>query len=177
MDARDTYAEDHNHALRDLAEMVCQKVHCNEEEIWAVRWAALLHDIGKIGVPDQILRKNGTLTEEEWAIMKQHPLIGARIVAPVKKLTQVAPLIQAHHERYDGSGYPYGLKGKDIPRGARILAIADSYSAMIDDRAYREARTPQAALQELRRSKGTQFDPELVEIFASLVERGNVSKK
>lgn len=177
MDARDTYTQDHNQALRDLAEMVCQKVRCNEDEIWAVRWAALLHDIGKIGIPDQILRKNGTLTAEEWALMKQHPLIGARIVAPVKKLAHVAPLIQSHHERYDGTGYPYGLKGKDIPRGARILAIADSYSAMIDERAYREARTPQAALQELRQLKGTQFDPELVEIFASLVERGNLSKK
>ena len=98
-------------------------------------------------------------------------------MAPVKQLAQVAPLIQAHHERYDGCGYPYGLKGKDIPRGARILAIADAYSAMIDDRIYRETRTPQEALQELRQSKGTQFDPELVEIFASLVERGSLVKR
>jgi HD-GYP domain-containing protein (c-di-GMP phosphodiesterase class II) len=135
-----------------------------------VEWAARLHDIGKIGVPDKILRKNGPLTAEEWESMRKHPEIGSRIVEPIKKLANVAPLIKAHHEWYDGTGYPLGLKGKDIPLGARILSIADAYGAMLDNRIYHRPRTQIDAIFELRNKKGTQFDPELVEVFIRIVE-------
>lgn len=171
MDARDTYTSNHSQRISAMAEAVCREVNCTEDEIWAVHWAALLHDIGKIGVPDEILRRNGPLTPEEWIIMKRHPEIGARIVAPVKKLANVAPLIQAHHEWYNGNGYPKGIKGNEIPLGARILTIVDAYGAMTDDRVYRKPRKHSEAIAELRRQKGVQFDPELVEIFIRVLER------
>jgi putative nucleotidyltransferase with HDIG domain len=171
MDARDTYTNNHSQSLCTLAETVSKEIHASEDDIWAIHWAALLHDIGKIGVPDRILRKNGPLTEEDWTIMKQHPDIGARIVAPVKMLENVAPLIRAHHEWFDGSGYPLGLKGAQIPKGARILSIADAYGAMTDDRVYQKSRKTKDAIRELRKQKGVQFDPDLVEVFIGLLER------
>lgn len=172
MDARDTYTNNHSQRLSSMAEIMCREINANEEDVWAVHWAGMLHDIGKIGVPDQILRKKGPLTNEDWLIMKEHPDIGARIVAPVKKLGNVAPLIRAHHERYDGHGYPSGLKGKNIPMGARILSIADAYTAMTDERVYHKPLSQEDAISELRHKKETQFDPELVEVFISLLERG-----
>jgi putative nucleotidyltransferase with HDIG domain len=173
MDARDTDTQNHSRVLRELAGVICEEIGCSEDEVWAVRWAALLHDIGKIGVPDDILKKEGSLQPEEWAQMKLHPEIGARIVAPVKKLDQVAPLIRAHHEHFDGNGYPYGLKGEEIPLGARILTIVDSFSAMTDPkRLYYNPRTREDAINELRARKGTQFDPVLVDVFINLIERG-----
>jgi putative nucleotidyltransferase with HDIG domain len=171
MDARDTYTNDHSQRMCVLAEVVCRELNCDSNDIWAVHWASLLHDIGKIGVPDRILRKGGPLTEEEWVIMKKHPEIGARIVAPVKKLENVAPLIQAHHERFDGTGYPFGLKGVEIPLGARILSIVDAYTAMTDDRVYRKPRSLKDAIDELRRESGHQFDPALVEVFVTILEK------
>jgi putative nucleotidyltransferase with HDIG domain len=173
MDARDTDTQNHSRVLRELAGVLSEEIGCSEEEVWAVRWAALLHDIGKIGVPDEILKKEGALTPHEWAQMKMHPEIGARIVAPVKKLENVAPLIQAHHEYYDGTGYPFGLKGDKIPLGARILTIVDAFSAMTDPkRVYYTARTREEAIKELRARKGTQFDPVLIEVFIDLLEQG-----
>ena len=172
MDARDTYTNNHSQRLSTMAEIMCREVNGSEDEVWAVHWAGMLHDIGKIGVPDQILKKNGPLSAEDWIKMRQHPDIGARIVAPVKKLGNVAPLIRAHHERYDGNGYPAKLKGKNIPLGARILSIADAYTAMTDDRVYHRPLSPDEAINELRDKKETQFDPELVEVFISLLERG-----
>jgi putative nucleotidyltransferase with HDIG domain len=173
MDARDTDTQNHSRVLRELAGVLSEEIGCSDDEVWAVRWAALLHDIGKIGVPDDILKKEGPLDPHEWAQMKMHPEIGARIVAPVKKLENVAPLIQAHHEYFDGSGYPFGLKGDQIPLGARILTIVDAFSAMTDPkRIYYTARTREEAIQELRSRKGTQFDPVLIEVFIDLLEQG-----
>jgi len=171
MDARDTYTNNHSQRLAYLAETMCWELNFNEEEIRTIRWAALLHDIGKIGVPDEILRKPGALLDNEWEVMKRHPEIGANIVAPVKELSKVAPLIRAHQERFDGKGYPDRLKGKEIPVGARILAIVDAFGAMTDYRVYRKRRTNIQAIEELRRCKGTQFDPELVEVFIKILER------
>ena len=172
MDARDSYTNNHSQRLSTMAEIMCREVNVSEDEVWAVHWAGMLHDIGKIGVPDQILRKNGPLSAEDWIKMRQHPDIGARIVAPVKKLGNVAPLIRAHHERFDGNGYPEKLKGKNIPLGARILSIADAYTAMTDERVYHRPLSQEEAIKELRDKKETQFDPELVEVFISLLERG-----
>jgi putative nucleotidyltransferase with HDIG domain len=163
--ARHAYTADHSVRLTEWAVATAKELGCAEEEIEALRWAALLHDLGKIGVPDELLLKPGPLTEEEWTVMKRHPEIGARIVAPVKKLSAAASIIRAHHERWDGTGYPDGLKGEEIPLGARILAVVDAYGAMIDERSYRPAKSPEEAVTELKRCAGTQFDPQVVEAF------------
>jgi HD-GYP domain-containing protein (c-di-GMP phosphodiesterase class II) len=176
MDARDTYTSNHSQRLSALAESIGRDLNFEAEQLWDLRWAAMLHDIGKIGVPDEVLRKKSLLTEEEWQIMRRHPEIGARIVSPVKRLAVVSVLIRCHHEWYDGTGYPRGLKGNQIPLGARILTIVDAYSAMTDDRIYRDHRANTDALNELRSKAGTQFDPMLVEVFINLVEKDRIQR-
>lgn len=171
MDARDTYTNNHSQSMAFWAEAICRELNFSEEQTQAIRWASLLHDIGKIGVPDEILRKRGPLTEKEWLVMRRHPEDGARIVAPVRKLSNVAPLIRAHQEHYDGSGYPDGLRGEQIPLGARLLSIVDAYGAMTDDRPYRAKRKRFEAIEELRRCKGIHFDPVLVDVFIQILER------
>lgn len=131
--------------------------------------AAMLHDIGKIGVPDEILSKAGPLSPEEWTMMRLHPIVGANMVRSLKTLAHIAPLINAHQERYDGSGYPHGLKGDEIPLGARILAVVDAYEAMTNDRVYRRARTSKEAAQELENHGGTHFDPKVVDAFLHVI--------
>jgi len=176
MDARDTYTGHHSQDIADLAVSMCRELGCSDQTIQAVRWAALLHDIGKIGVPDFILRKEGPLNEEEWVIMKRHPEIGARIVAPVRKLENVAPIIKAHQEWYNGKGYPDGLKGEEIPFGARVISIVDAFSAMIDERVYRKRFEPAEAIVELQRCRTTQFDPVLVDIFIKIYHASYAAK-
>jgi putative two-component system response regulator len=134
-------------------------------------FGALLHDIGKIGVSDAILTKAGPLTAEEWRAMRQHPLIGERICEPLATASQFAPIVRHHHERWDGSGYPDGLRREMIPMGARIVGLVDSYDAMTHDRPYRPARDIASAMVELQRESGAQFDPALVALFIPLIER------
>ncbi len=170
IDARDSYTSDHSKRLIILATCTARKLGCSTDEIKAINWAMRLHDIGKIGIPDEILRKPGKLTDEEWMQIKKHPEIGANILAPVKRLQNVAPIVRAHHERYDGNGYPARLKGDAIPLGARILAIADSYGAITDERVYRKARTHEEAIEEIKRCTGSQFDPLVTEAFLEVVD-------
>ena len=169
MDARDSYTGDHSQRMADLATRVGQEMNLPETDLDQIHWAAVLHDIGKIGVPDEILNKKGPLTKEEWIIMKEHPMIGGKIVAPVKFLSSVSPLIEAHHEKYDGTGYPNGLSGEDIPLGSRIISVVDAYVAIRDKRIYSESHTHEEATAELRRCSGTQFDPTVVHIFCKTI--------
>lgn len=131
----------------------------------------LLHDIGKVGVPESILTKAGPLSDDEWEIMRGHPLVGVRIVEPMQFLGEAVQVIKCHHERFDGTGYPQGMKGEQIPLAARIFAVVDSFDAMTSDRPYRPALTVEHAMEEIRRGRGTQFDPDIVVAFDELVQR------
>ncbi len=175
VNARDAYTADHSHDLTELAVATAQEMGCDEQTITNTRWAALLHDIGKIGIPDSILNKPGPLTVEERAIIEQHPDIGADIVAPIKRLAHLAPIIRTHQEKYDGSGYPRGLKGEEIPLEARIVAVVDAYSAMIDERVYKQGKSPESAVAELQRCAGTHFDPQVVDAFIQVLKKRNIA--
>ena len=171
LDARDSYTGGHSERLAEWSEATARLLGCRDEETMDIRWGALLHDIGKIAVPDAILRKPAKLTEEEWQIMRQHPITGEEILRPVDRMRGVARILRAHHERWDGKGYPDGLAGERIPLGARILAVVDAYSAITDERPYKAARSHDEAVVELRKSAGTQFDPKVVEAFCKMLER------
>jgi HD-GYP domain-containing protein (c-di-GMP phosphodiesterase class II) len=139
-----------------------------DAEVDRIRTAALLHDLGKVAVPQEILDKPAALTSAEWRTVVQHPRIGQVILEQAAALKDAVPIILHHHERYSGHGYPFGLRGSDIPLGARIVAIADAYDAMTHDRPYKRAMSHDSAVAELRRHAGTQFDPELVNLFCDL---------
>jgi len=172
MDAKDTYTADHAQRLAAMALAVAREMGMSPRELEDLRYGAILHDVGKIGVPDAILQKPAKLDADEWARMRQHPAIGAQILAPLPRLAGAARVVRHHHERYDGSGYPDGLAGEAIPVGARILTVVDSYSAIRDARVYKAARSREEAIAELRKHAGTQFDPHIVETFLRLLARG-----
>jgi putative nucleotidyltransferase with HDIG domain len=172
IDARDSYTQDHSLRIAALADAIGRTLGLNEIQVQSTHWAAILHDIGKIGVADEILRKPGPLSSQEMDMMRLHPRIGADILAPIKKMVQVAPIILAHHERYDGSGYPKGLKSDQIPLEARILTVVDAYVAITDDRVYRKARNHEQAVQELLKYSGSQFDPRVVEALLKVTSNG-----
>ncbi len=170
IDVRDAYTGGHSQRIKRYAEQITRAVGCSAETIEHIRTAAMLHDIGKIGIPDGILLKPGHLTEREMAIMKSHSLIGARLLRTAGFPDEVVTLVRHLHERYDGWGYPGGLKGEEIPLGSRILAVADTYEAMTSDRIYRSALDPEDAFAELRRFSKIQFDPAIVEAFIGTQE-------
>ncbi len=170
VNARDEYTGDHSKRLAPLAEATARRLGCSDDELEDIRWGAMLHDIGKIAVPDPILLKPGPLTEAEWAIVRRHPEQGEAIVRTVDALRRTATLIRHHQERYDGKGYPDALDGDRIPLGARILAVVDAYGAIRDRRPYKDPRSHHEAVDELRRCKGTQFDPRVVDTFLSVIE-------
>ena len=165
IDMRDTYTSSHSQRIAEWAVDIARLFGCTEQETQAIYWGGLLHDIGKIGIPDAILRKPSKLDAAEWEIIRKHTIHGAQLVAPIKKLADVAPLIEYSHERYDGSGYPYGLVGDEIPLGARIIGVVDSYSAMRDERPYKKSLSHEEAIDELNRNAGILFDPEVVTAF------------
>ncbi len=170
LETRDLHSASHSKLMASLAEQMAVQFKFSVRETRELCWAALLHDIGKIGVEDTILKKPGPLTETEWAIMKTHPEIGAQIVRGVSGLENIASLILTHHERFDGKGYPAGLAGSGIPLGGRILAVVDSYSTMIEGRPYQSKRTHSEALEEIRVHAGSAYDPEVVKVFISLFD-------
>jgi putative nucleotidyltransferase with HDIG domain len=157
---------EHLSGVAALAEAVAQRLELGGEELEHVRHAAELHDVGKMSIPDAILDKPGPLDEHEWGFIRRHTIIGERIVAAAPALRQVAALVRASHEHWDGSGYPDGLAGSDIPLGARIVAVCDAFDAMVADRPYRVGMPPELALAELERCAGSQFDPHVVTAFA-----------
>lgn len=170
IDQRVSRSGRHSAKVAKLTWSTAQKMSLNEKEIQTVYWAALLHDIGKVGVPEFVLTKNGPLTKREWSVMKLHPTIGANIVSSLKEIASLAPIIHAHQEKFDGSGYPRGLRGEKIPLGARILAVVDAYDAMTDERVYRKARSHESAVEELENLCGKQFDPEVVKAFIQTID-------
>lgn len=170
LDTRDTETEGHSERVAAYTMMMAQRLGLSQEELTSIERGALLHDIGKIGVPDSILYKPGPLDDEEWVIMKQHPVIGYRMCMKVGLLQPAAPIVLHHHERWDGKGYPYGLSNEEIPLGARLFAIADTLDAITSDRPYRQAKSFGEARSEILGNTGTQFDPRLVDIFMEIAE-------
>jgi putative nucleotidyltransferase with HDIG domain len=169
VDARDRYTRGHSQRVSHIAEAMCRVMKLPESEIEKIKWAGLLHDVGKIGIRDNVLLKPGPLDRHERHLMNQHPTIGAEIVAPARQLAPEAPLIRSHHEWINGSGYPEGLEALDIPLGARILTIADAYEAMTSSRPYRLTPfTHEQAVAELEKFSGIQFDSEIVPILVNL---------
>jgi two-component system cell cycle response regulator len=166
---RDSYSEEQSNAVSDMAEEIALAMGMTEAEAHVVGLVGQLHDIGKITVPDAILQKPAPLDEEEWKVMRQHPVVGADVVSRMSTLRMIGPAIRAHHERWDGKGYPDGLAGEDIPLSARIVAVADAFGAMTSDRPYRKARAIDWALEELHRHAGSQFDPKVVDATEQIV--------
>jgi len=165
VDAKDAYTHGHSERVTDYALQIGQALGTGQELLDSLKVAGLLHDLGKIGVPDSILNKPGALTREEREAIEQHPSVGGKILRRAPQLDQIIPAVMFHHERWDGGGYPDGLRGDSIPLMARILAIADAFDAMTSDRPYRKAMTVEQAVLELRVNAGKQFDPDLVEVF------------
>jgi diguanylate cyclase (GGDEF)-like protein/putative nucleotidyltransferase with HDIG domain len=169
VDAKDSYTYGHSRKVSEYSVAVSEKMNLPQERVDTIRAASLLHDIGKVGVPDSILNKKDPLSNEEWKPIKGHPELGVEILRHVIDLVNCLPAIRHHHEHYDGSGYPTGLKGEQIPIEARILSVADAYDAMTSPRPYREQLSMEEALKELRRCIGTQFDPKIVELFCNTI--------
>ena len=173
---RDSELGDHLGGVAELACATAARLDVSEEDMEGVRQTALLHDVGKVAIPDEILRKPGPLNESEWEFVKRHTIIGERIISAAPALTAIASFVRATHERYDGDGYPDGLAGDDIPLSARIVAVCDAYDAMVTNRAYRDARDSATAISELRRCSGTQFDPDVVDAFLSALEASSQAR-
>jgi putative nucleotidyltransferase with HDIG domain len=173
IDARDPHTRRHSIKVCQHALAIGAQLGLSHQNLERLEIAALLHDIGKMGVEAFILQKPAVLDEVEMMAIRHHPLLGVRILEPVRQLADVIPFIRHHHERYDGGGYPDGLRGEKIPLEARILAVADSYDAMTSHRPYRKALSSREAIGELREEAGTQFDPRVVEAFCAVLESGN----
>jgi len=168
LEAKDRYTQRHSERVTNLARRIAEAMSCSEEEMESLRFAGLLHDIGKIGIHDAVLQKPDSLTEAEFSLVKTHPIVGENIIRPLGLLPIEAAVVRNHHERWDGKGYPDGLAGREIPLLARILAVADAYDAMTSDRPYRSAKKPDQAIDELKRCTGSQFDKTVVETFLEL---------
>lgn len=170
VETKDYYTRGHCERVARASVLIARKIGMREERVSNLRYAGMLHDVGKLGVPTQVLQKTGPLTEDEYGAVQLHPTRGAEIVQEIEFLGEAQAGIVHHHERLDGRGYPAGLAGRDIPEFARVIGVADAFDSMTSTRAYRAARTPEAAIGELRKHAGTQFDPVMVEALVGAVE-------
>jgi len=177
IDHKDQYTKAHSLDMTNHALFLAQALGCSEETYNIVRVAGLLHDVGKIGVPDGILQKPGRLTPDEYEIMKKHVTLSALIIHDLPRLPDILDAVACHHERWDGGGYPNGLKGEEIPHLGRVMAIADAFSAMTLDRPYRMGMSLDEALAEMERGSGTQFDPDLVALFIQRMREGQAEEQ
>ena len=169
VEAKDSYTRGHSDRVADYSVLIGQKVGLSEEQIKLLKIGGLFHDIGKIGVPDRILLKPDKLTDDEYSEIKNHPSIGAHILGAAEAFKEIVPIVKHHHEKFDGRGYPSGLKGDEIPYLARIAAIADTFDAMTSRRSYRNALDLQIVKDEIEKCKGAQFDPQLADVFLDIL--------
>lgn len=169
-EARDTYTSGHSRRVTEYAVAIAKRMGLSGEEIRHIEYAGYLHDIGKIGISDAILNKVGNLNDDEWQIVKRHPNTALEILDSLKFLPEEKAVIKHHHERYDGKGYPDGLKDENIPLGARIMAVADSFDAMNSKRPYRDALPKDKVMSELKTARGAQLDPKIVDIFLAMLD-------
>ena len=174
LEANDEYTSSHARWISDMALLVGRELGLDRDAMKRLELGALFHDIGKIGIPSEILQKPGPLTDEEFEIVKSHPELGERILAPIERLADVRPIVRSCHERWDGGGYPDGKAGDGIPVEARIVFVCDAFHAMVTDRPYRGRMPDAEAVERLLESAGTQFDPAVVKAFARLFETGEV---
>jgi len=170
IDAKDSYTHDHGARARTRARRIAEELALDEEEIREIEYAALLHDIGKIGISEAILQKPSKLSPQEYETIKRHTIIGYQILHPIQFLGNVPKMVLHHHEWYNGKGYPNGLKGEEIPAGSRVVSVIDAWDAMVSDRPYRKALPLELALQELKMGRGEQFDPRVVDVFMHLIQ-------
>lgn len=176
IEARDPYTQGHSQRVASYALMMGEKLNWSHELKEKLNNAALLHDLGKIGIPDSILHKKGRLTEEEYEMIKKHEVISIKILEPLKEIKEILPWIMYHHEKWDGTGYPHGLRANNIPLGAQIIALADAFDAITTGRDYRTALSTEDAIKELEASKGRQFNPQLTDIFVTAVREMQIQK-
>ena len=177
LDAKDPYTHGHSMRVTMYSMILAKKLNLDDTMLEEIETAGLLHDIGKIGIPQRILCKPGKLTDEEFEVMKSHPEQGEKMLKDIKKLTLISNWLRTHHEKWDGTGYPNGLKGEEIPLSGRIIALADTYDAMTSDRPYRKALSHEIAIEEIKRCAGTQFDPVLAQLFAENQEEIRAAKE
>lgn len=163
LETKDHFTADHSLRVSDMAEQACRSLGLTDEQTEMIHMAAHVHDIGKIGVPDAVLTKPGTLNDEEWASIRQHPRIGAEILGQAAELSEIAGIVRHHHEKWNGQGYPDGLKEYEIPLGSRIIAVCDSIDSMLSERPYRRPLSQQACREEILRNSGVMYDPDIVE--------------
>ncbi len=174
LDTRVPQEYTHSPYFSRLVAAIGQEMHLDEKQIQSLKYASLLHDTGKVDIPTEILTKTSKLTPQEYNIIKEHPLKGAQILRPLQILKPVIPIILHHHEKYDGTGYPSRLKKGQIPEGARIMAVADAFEAMVYGRPYRERKDISSAIKEIKKKSGTQFDPNVVEAFLKIIKKINI---
>ena len=172
IDMKEEYTAGHSKRVAQISTAIARQLNWPEYEIQNIHYVALLHDIGKINIPDAIMNKPEKLSVEEFNVVKKHPIVGNNILKDIQMIKNVADGVLYHHERYDGRGYPYGLAGEAIPYYARIIAIADAYDAMTSDRFYRDKYPREKVIQEFEQGRGTQFDPDLTDLFLKMLHEG-----
>ncbi|MCX7922810.1 MAG: HD domain-containing protein [Clostridia bacterium] len=174
IEVKDVYTANHSENVKEISVAIAEAMELSDAQKKEIMIAASLHDIGKVGVSDTIINKCGALLQHEYEVIKSHPVIGEKILSKISSFVNVMKYVRHHHERFDGKGYPDGLEGENIPLGARIIAVADSYEAMSSDRPYRKALQREDIIRELKRCSGTQFDPKILELFLDKLSSGKI---